>query len=147
MAEPPTDLLIFAFLGDRFARKMKDDRKTYQDLVNETGVSKQNLMKLVRGDTVGMWVFVLLSKSVGGGSMDSLLQMARTWWAGLTPEDRQVVMKRTEEQHARRTSPKRGGGAPEDERLARLEKGVTPRIRSTRGKKVNPARSAPSRKG
>jgi hypothetical protein len=82
--EPTPWLLVFAYLGDRFRRENQRGM-ALEKIGSPMGVSKQNMLKLTKGRTVGLDVFWRIAEYLFDGSVDAMVAAAREWWTTLHP--------------------------------------------------------------
>jgi len=93
-SRPRDDILLCLYLGNRFETANKADHVSYEDLAKEAKTTKQNVMKLAKGRTVGAAVLFALAASLYGGSMDAMIAASRWWWENLDQETLDSFLRR-----------------------------------------------------
>lgn len=90
---PPEEFLVCAYLGEQFRKRAETppDNVSYERQARELGTTKQNILKLKNGGTVGTQVLFVIAKSLFGGLFDPMVDAAKVWWAYL-PEEEQVKL-------------------------------------------------------
>lgn len=111
---PPLEFLICAYLGALFLER-SEAGESYEQQAAKLGTTKQTLMNLARGRTIGLRVLYHLAGKMFGGSIDAMNAEALRWWGKLDDEARSRVHAWASENEERRPT----GSAKSDSTVSR----------------------------
>ncbi len=124
MVEAPRDVwLMLAFLASKFEEANKNGGQSYEAIGADYALSKQQVMSLINGRTLGLIKFFDVIDTKWESKPDKLLADARVWWQGRNAVQRRDTVRWAEASEKTRKAANRGGKSTKSE-IDRLNSGL-----------------------
>lgn len=98
---PPLEFLTCAYLGAMFLER-SEQGESYEQQAAKLNTTKQTLMNLARGKTIGLRVLYHLAAEMFAGSIDAMNAEAVRWWTKLDDSSRERIRAWAAENEERR---------------------------------------------